>query len=74
MVDDMVPRLNPDVVICNHASRVIEENVVVWAELYPDGDEASHMSIFHERHNLEDMQLADLLDLLDRAALFICWS
>lgn len=74
MLDDAVLRLNPDVVICNRASRVIEENVLVWAELYPDGDGVSHVSIFHERHSLEDMQLADLFDLLDRAALLMCQS
>lgn len=71
-MDAAVLRLRPRVVICSRVSAVVEEHVLVWAELYPDGSALSEVSFLNERSSVEDMQLEDLFDLLDRAAAFVC--
>lgn len=67
-LDAAVLRLLPQLVICNRVSAVIEEHVLVWAELYPDGSTASEVSILHKRSRMEEVRLEDLFSLLDRAA------
>lgn len=67
-LDATVLLLRPRAVICNRVSPVIEEHVLVWAELYPDGGTVSEVSILRERSSVSDMRLEDLFAMLDRAA------
>lgn len=71
MMDAAVLRLRPQVVLCDHVSPVIEEHVLVWAELYPDGSGCSRVSVLHELSSVEDMQLEDVFALLDRAEMML---
>nr|MBA3388665.1 hypothetical protein [Rubrobacter sp.] len=36
VLDGSIPRLTPDIVVCNRATGVVRQEVPVWLELYPD--------------------------------------
>lgn len=61
-----VLRLRPDLVICSQITSLVKERVRNWVELYPDCEPHSVVSIEGEVSTVEDMQLADLLDVVDR--------
>ena len=64
---EAVTRLHPDMVVCDHATPAVREGVPVWLELYPGGDARSVASVRGERSTIEDVQLADIVGLVDRA-------
>lgn len=67
-LESSVVRLLPDVAICSHVTGGVRERVPVWVELYPE--HASH-SVASEGGRLtefDEIQLADLLSIVDRAA------
>lgn len=61
-----VLRLRPDLVICSQVTPLVKERVRNWVELYPDCEPHSEISIEGESSTVEDMQLTDLLDVVDR--------
>lgn len=61
-----VLRLRPDLVICSQVTPLVKERVRNWVELYPDCEPHSVISIEGECSTVEDMQLANLLDIVDR--------
>src|ERR671933_840143 len=61
-----VTRLRPDFVVCSQVTSMVESCVPVWVELYPDCEAHSVVSIRGETTTVDDIQLTDLLEILDR--------
>ena len=63
VLDREVARLGPDLVICSHVTRTVEQRATNWVELYPECKFYSTFSVGGERRTLEEVQLSDLLSL-----------
>lgn len=61
-----VLRLRPDLVICSQVTPLVGERVRNWVELYPDCEPHSVIRIEGESSTVEDIQLSDLLEVVDR--------
>ena len=68
VLDGSIPRLTPDMVVCNRATSVVREEVPVWVELYPDYAPWSVVSVRGARSTLMEIQLPDLLAIVDQTA------
>jgi hypothetical protein len=62
-----VLRLRPELVICSRVTRLVEERVPNWIELYPECDPLSTFCIEGERFTKEHVDLSDLLAVVTRA-------
>ena len=67
-LEDSIPRLTPDMVVCNQATGVVREGVPVWVELYPDYASWSVVSVRGSRSTLDEIELPDILSIVDRTA------
>ncbi len=56
----------PDLVICDEAGEAVREHVKVWVELYPNFSPLSVTSVGGRVSTIEGIQLADILDIIDR--------
>ncbi len=65
-LDGCIPRLTPDMVVCNRATGVVREEVPVWVELYPDYAPWSVVSVRGVRSTMAEIQLPDLLSIVDQ--------
>ena len=67
-LESAVDRLPPDVAICSRVTVGVRERVPIWIELYPE--HAAHSVVFEGGRltEFDEIQLADLLSILDRAA------
>lgn len=68
VLEGSIPRLTPDIVVCNRATGAVREDVPVWVELYPDYASWSVVSVRGVRSTLAEIQLPDLLSIVDRTA------
>ena len=68
-IDDSITGFRPDMVICSVATERVKKSVLVWVELYPEFSQQSVISVKGETSQVEDIQLADLLAVVDRAAI-----
>lgn len=66
-LDDSVSNFRPDMVICSAATEMVKKNVLIWIELYPEFSPKSVISVKGESSKIDEIQLADLLEILDRA-------
>lgn len=66
-LDDAISNFRPDMVICSAATETVKRNVLVWVELYPEFSPQSVVSVKGEISKVDEIQLADLLAILDRA-------
>ena len=63
-----VLRTRPDLVICSRVTRLVEDRVPNWVELYPECTPSSTTVYMGEdRSTLEQVELSDLLAIVDRA-------
>ena len=67
-LEGSIPRLAPDMVVCNRATGAVREEVPVWVELYPDYASWSVVSVRGTRSTLPEIQLLDLISIVDRTA------
>ena len=67
-LEGSIPRLAPDIVVCNRATGPVRDRVPVWVELYPDYAPWSVVSVRGVRSTLADIQLPDILSIVDRTA------
>lgn len=58
--------LLPDMVVTSKVTRLVEDRIPVWVELYTDCEPSSVASVRGERVTVEDMQLSDLALLIDQ--------
>jgi len=56
----------PDMVICDEAGEAVREHVKVWVELYPNFGPLSVTSVGGRVSTVEGIQLADILEIIDR--------
>jgi len=66
-LEGSIPRLTPDIVVCNRATGAVRKGVPVWVELYPDYAPWSVVSVRGVRSTLAEIQLPDLLSIVDRS-------
>jgi hypothetical protein len=66
-LDGETMRLRPDLVVCTRVTPLVELSVRAWVELYPGCEPHSVINLGERRRTLEDAQLSDLLEILDRA-------
>ena len=57
----------PDLVVCSLATTIIRETAPAWIELYTDHGSSSFIGLSGEVSTAENMGLADLLLVVDRA-------
>ena len=65
-LDADVGRLSPDVVVCSHVTPLVENRVLAWVYLYPEGDRQATISIDGLRVETGGVELEDLLSLIDQ--------
>lgn len=65
-LEDEVSAFAPDMVICDKAGEAVQEHVKVWVELYPNFSPLSVTSIGGQVSTIEGIQLADILEIIDR--------
>jgi hypothetical protein len=65
--DEVIARLRPALVLCSCPAPA--DGAAIWVELYPDGADRTLVSEGGRRRWVEHPTLADLVALLDRAAL-----
>ena len=68
-IDEAVGRLAPHLVLCSRLTELLETRVPNWVALYPDGAARVLISLVGLRSDAADLELADLLAIVDRAAL-----
>lgn len=61
-----ISRLMPDMVLCDDATPAVRSSVPTWLELYPHGNTTSVFGAGDECSTIENIQLSDILDLVDR--------
>lgn len=66
-LDDSIPVFKPNMVICSVATETVKKSVLVWVELYPEFSPQSIVSVNGETSKIDEIQLADLLEVVDRA-------
>lgn len=66
-LDEEVDRLGPDLVVCDRVTSGVEIKTPYWVELYAGYEDRSVVSIQGERSIIEQIQLADLISIIDRA-------
>ena len=66
-LDEEVERLGPDLVVCDRVTTGVEIKTPYWVELYAGYEDRSVVSIQGERSIIEQIQLADLISIIDRA-------
>lgn len=66
-LDECVLSLAPEMVVFSEATGLVRERVPVWVELYPEYGPHSVVGVGEERTTIEEIQLSDLLDVVDRA-------
>lgn len=66
-LDRKVERLRPSMVICSRATALVKQSVPVWIELYLDYGPLSVVSVAGRRREVENIQIAELLGLVDDA-------
>lgn len=62
-----VPGLLPDMVICDEATAVVQDNAPIWLELYPKQNPSSVLGFQNEVSTVENIQFSDILAIVDRA-------
>ena len=67
-LDREVRRLLPDMVVCSRLTKLVEDRIPIWVELYPDCGPRSVVCIRGTRLEIEDMQLSDLLSVVDQTS------
>ncbi len=65
-LEEIIPVVQPHMVVCNEASATVRGSVPVWVELYADHGARSVVSIGGKSSVIEDMQLSDLLSIVDQ--------
>lgn len=65
-LDCEVRWLLPDMVVTSKVTKLVEDRIPVWVELYTDCEPSSVASVRGERVTVEDMQLSDLALLIDQ--------
>lgn len=65
-LDGAISDFGPDMVICSVATETVKRSVLVWVELYPEFNPRSVISVKDETSQIEEIQLADLLSVVDR--------
>ena len=66
-LDASVLEYAPDLVVCSRVTRLVEDRVPNWVELYPGHGARSFASIEGERSEYPEIQLTDMLAIVDRA-------
>lgn len=66
-IDDTTSNFKPDMVICSVVTEMVKRDVLVWVELYPEFSPQSVISVKGETSKVDEIQLADLLCVVDRA-------
>lgn len=66
-MDGSVASFGPDIVICSAVTDLVESEVLAWVELYPEYGPQSVISVKGEVSKVNEIQLADLLCVVDRA-------
>lgn len=69
-VDSHISNFRPDMVICSVATEAVKD-VRVCVELYPEFRPQSVISVEGKTSEVDEIQLADLLAVVDRAGLLI---
>lgn len=67
-LDREVRRLLPDMVVCSKLTKLVEDRIPVWIELYPGCESKSVVCIRETRMEIEDIQLPDVLSTVDQAS------
>lgn len=62
----LLPRLSPDMVVCDRATGAVLR-VPVWVELYSGGSPSAVIGVAGSRREVADVQLAELVSLADIA-------
>ena len=64
-LDDEVRHFLPRLVICSHVTAVVEAEVPVWIELYPEHGASSTVSFGGRRSTIPAMEMEDLIRIFD---------
>lgn len=59
-----VRRLRPDLVVCSRVTEMVKAQVSSWVELYPECGSSSEVCVEGECSMVEDLQLADILEIV----------
>ena len=70
-LDPEVRRFAPPLVICSQATALVEAEVPVWVELYPEHGPDSTVSFAGERSTVKEMELEDLIHIFDMTMNFV---
>lgn len=65
-LDREYARLQPDLTVCSHLTKVVESGTSDWIELYPDGISVAHFSVGGERLTIAQPDFGLILSLVDR--------
>jgi hypothetical protein len=65
-LDAEVRRLSPDVVVCSHVTPLVEDRILAWVDLYPEGERQATISIDGLRVETEGIELEDILSIIDQ--------
>lgn len=65
-LEDTIHRLPADMVVCDEATPAVRDHVPIWLELYPGGNARSTVSVRGVLSTIEDVQLLDIVELVDR--------
>lgn len=68
-LDEAVGRLAPHLVLCSRTTELLEMHVPNWVALYPDGAARVLISLVGRRSDAADLELAEILAIVDGAAL-----
>lgn len=65
-LETAIRRRKPDMVVCGGATPAVRRQARVWVELYPEGVAHSRVGVDDQVTEVEHMQLADLLNIVDQ--------
>lgn len=70
VMDPEVKRFAPQLVICSRVTALVDAEVPVWVELYPDHGPDATVSFAGQRSTVSGMDLDDLIRVFDRTRSF----